>query len=153
MYLCIVTHTHTHTQTRHASQSVKRPLSENCSTHSCHTHLPPPPPTPPPTPAPPPPAHCGPVPLCTSLAQPTVYFQQLGFGPCHPGTRQPDLPSQCPLTASSAWCPCWQGNTRLVRRGWWCRAVTSALQQQPVVTDLHCRRIRHHIITKKNAHN
>lgn len=66
-----------------------------------------------------------------------------------PRHSQPDLPSLCALTASSAWCPCWQGNTRLFRRGWWCRAVTSALQQQLVVTDLHCIRIRHHVIKKK----
>lgn len=54
----------------------------------------------------------GPVPLCTSLAPPTVYFQQLRFGPCHPCTRQPDLPGLCPLTASSVRCPPWRGTAK-----------------------------------------
>lgn len=35
------------------------------------------------------------VPLRTSLAPPTVYFQQLRFGLCHPCARQPGLSPVC----------------------------------------------------------
>ena len=59
----------------------------------------------------------GPLLLCTSLAPPTVYFQQLGFGLCHPCTRQPGLPSLRPLSASWARCPPWQGTTKEHRAG------------------------------------
>lgn len=57
------------------------------------------------------------VPPCTILARPTDYFQQLGFGLCHPCARQADLPSLCPLSAKLSSVPTLAGkllkNTRL----------------------------------------
>lgn len=93
----------------------------------------------------------GPVPLCTSLAPPTVYFQQLGFGLCHPCTRQPDLPSLCPLTANSAWCPPWQESTKEHQAG--LQRLTGALQPQLVVKGLHCRTITYHVSQEENTLN
>jgi len=53
---------------------------------------------------------------CTGRAKPTVYFQQLGFGLCHPCTRQSDLPSLCSLCQLSS-LPTSAGNHQRTR-GW-----------------------------------